>query len=186
MFSNYLKGNNIDIFYVDRPTLRFDRNEQYLTVYEGTDFSLMCLAESNPITTEIFWKTDGQQIKQELDLVKQHSSALLNIENLKRKHEGNYTCVAKNEVGNVSQSIYIKVLCMYISLFTLVEYFVFMFKLFLLYSNYELNHFIKIQINQKILFYNSYLVDFLTYYLASGYYYKNIYKVTFFFLFNNW
>lgn len=114
-------------FYVDRPSLRFDRNEQYLTVYEGTDVSLTCLAESNPVTTEIFWKTNGQQIKQEFDLVKQHSSVLLNIENLKLKHEGNYTCVAKNEVGNVNQSIYIKVVCMYISLFTLVEYFVIIF-----------------------------------------------------------
>ncbi|XP_071150367.1 opioid-binding protein/cell adhesion molecule-like [Mytilus edulis] len=85
----------LDIKY--RPALRFDRNEQYLTVYEGTDFSLTCLAESNPVTTEIFWKTNGQQIKQEFDLVKQHNSVLLNIENIKRKHEGNYTCVAKNE-----------------------------------------------------------------------------------------
>ncbi|CAC5423973.1 LSAMP [Mytilus coruscus] len=95
----------LDIKY--RPSLRFDRHEQNLTVYEGTDFRLTCFAESNPVTTEIFWKANGKQIKQE---VEHHTSVLLNIVNIKRHHEGNYTCVAKNEVGNVYQSIYIRVL----------------------------------------------------------------------------
>ncbi|CAC5387131.1 OPCML [Mytilus coruscus] len=90
------------------PLVRFDRNEQNLTVNEGTDFSLTCFAESNPVTTEIFWETNGILIKREIE---NNKNVRLNIVNIKRHHEGNYTCVAKNEVGSDKKTVYIRVLC---------------------------------------------------------------------------
>ncbi|CAG2210184.1 unnamed protein product [Mytilus edulis] len=91
-----------------RPSVTFDKNEYNISVYEGTYFSITCLSDSNPVTTEILWEANGKMIDKQI----QPSKHLpLNIANIQQKHEGNYTCVAINGLGIGKKSIYVTVLC---------------------------------------------------------------------------
>ncbi|CAC5394618.1 CNTN2 [Mytilus coruscus] len=97
-----------------RPSIRFNINEHNITVYEGRPFSITCFSDSNPFTTEIFWKRNGELIDKDTQRPK---SVPLNIATIKRQHEGKYTCRAKNQNGYGQKSIYITVVCKFINVF---------------------------------------------------------------------
>lgn len=88
--------------------IRFDINEHNITIFEGRPFSITCYSDSNPESTEILWKTNGEFIDKDI----QHPKSIqLNFATIKAHHEGNYTCISKNQNGYGQKSIYIKVVC---------------------------------------------------------------------------
>ncbi len=74
---------------------------------EGMRAQLQCVVTEGDPPIRISWSKDGQTIPQELDVsvreVDQFSS-ILAIRMITPKHNGNYTCAARNAIGTVTHS----------------------------------------------------------------------------------
>nr|CAD7197525.1 unnamed protein product [Timema douglasi] len=75
---------------------------------EGLPITIKCPVVGNPVP-DIHWMKDDRPLDDE-PLVEEADGQTLHISNSRVEHSGNYTCVAQNYAGNISQSFQLDVM----------------------------------------------------------------------------
>ena len=91
-------------FFADKPKATLHPETQTKT--EGDNVTLSCVADGNPVPT-ISWTKDGSSIDTSNNSKISFSAnkTQLSITNVKRTYSGEYRCVAKNSLGNVTSNV---------------------------------------------------------------------------------
>ncbi|XP_028403298.1 fibroblast growth factor receptor 4-like isoform X3 [Dendronephthya gigantea] len=79
--------------------------KKMIIIPAGNKFKITCLASGRP-SPRIAWYKNGKQLKRMPDGLTRikPSDFVLNFESLRPKHDGKYTCIVSNKLGNVSAS----------------------------------------------------------------------------------
>nr|CAD7441765.1 unnamed protein product [Timema bartmani] len=75
---------------------------------EGLPITIKCPVVGNPVP-DIHWMKDDRPLDHE-PLLEEADGQMLHISNSRVEHSGNYTCVAQNYAGNISQSFQLDVM----------------------------------------------------------------------------
>lgn len=102
---------NLEI--IETPVITLYPNENTVTVTEGDEINIQCVATGKPVPTVHFDRPDAVSYDSRLPMAaagpSQLSQATLNIFQAKREHGGTYKCTANNEAGQDIRYVQINV-----------------------------------------------------------------------------
>lgn len=78
-----------------------------MPLLEGENASICCEIDSNPYINFMLWSKEG------IGIPNTKNSSCLFFKRLDRKHSGNYSCFAGNQIGNGSFETSLTVYCKY-------------------------------------------------------------------------
>lgn len=80
-----------------------------LTVIKGSSTSMTCITDGTP-TPSMSWLRDGLPLRPDAHLIIGTQGMVLQLIKAETEDSGRYTCVASNDVGEVSKHFILKVL----------------------------------------------------------------------------
>uniref|UniRef100_H0WC62 Hemicentin-1 n=1 Tax=Cavia porcellus TaxID=10141 RepID=H0WC62_CAVPO len=101
------KHYNLQVFV--RPHMDNAMETEELTVIKGSSTSMTCITDGTP-TPSMSWLRDGLPLRPDAHLIIGTQGMVLQLIKAETEDSGRYTCVASNDVGEVSKHFILKVL----------------------------------------------------------------------------
>ncbi|XP_018497735.1 neural cell adhesion molecule 1 [Galendromus occidentalis] len=100
----------LDVHYSPRMKLTLGSNLRESDIQEGRDVYLDCKIRANPLTSEVIWEFEGQELQTDKNKGIIVSSSSLVLQKVQRYQRGWYTCSATNREGvAISNRLYLRV-----------------------------------------------------------------------------